>query len=93
MRIPDIEVSEIEEELVIHRYRLSQSVLSPYTEGKEETGILLASPSPPVQIRIDNPDPGLDVGLKCRDFFEIECIFCLAAKTELEEISGESKLE
>jgi hypothetical protein len=48
MRIPDIKVSKIEEEGVIQRYRLSQSVLGPYAEGKEEADIVLASPSSPV---------------------------------------------
>ena len=43
MRVPDFKVSKIEEERVIHRYRISKSVLSPYPEGKEKAGIMLVS--------------------------------------------------
>ena len=49
MRIPDVKVSEIEEEGVIQPNRISQSILGSYTEGKEEAEIVLASPSSPVR--------------------------------------------
>ena len=91
--VPDVKIRDIEEEGGIQRYRLTQSILDPYAKGNEEADIVLISPCPPVQIRVDNSETCLDVGFEFRDLREVEGVFCLGCKAELEEIVSESHLE
>ena len=93
MVIPDVKVGEIEEEGGIQRYRVSQPVLGPYPERNEEADIVLVFRVLPIQIRINKSNAGLDVRFECWNLLDVEGVLCLAGKTELEEIPGESHLE